>query len=123
MALLRNYLLHLLITSLLLIVVAGYFSGFYLDGIGAAFLASFVLSLMNVVVKPFLILLTLPVTVLTLGFFLIVINAITLMLTASLMGSAFVIESFSTALIAAIFLGLLNLMIDKVIIEPLMKRR
>lgn len=122
MAIIRNYVLHLLITSVLLIVVAGYFSGFTIDGVGAAFLASFVLSLMNVVVKPFLILLTLPVTVLTLGFFLIVINAITLMLTASLMGDAFIIEGFGTALIAAIFLGLLNLAIDKVIIEPMMRR-
>ncbi|MFP3440667.1 phage holin family protein, partial [Pantoea sp. SIMBA_133] len=91
-------------------------------GLGSAILASVILSLVNVFIKPFLILLTLPVTILTLGLFLVVINAITLMITASLMGDAFVIDGFGMAILAAIVIGLLNLLIEKFIMEPIRRK-
>ncbi|PWA12605.1 hypothetical protein DCC39_05120 [Pueribacillus theae] len=119
---LRNWIISLFINSVVLIVVAGYFPTIHLEGIGAAILASMILSLMNIFVKPFLILLTLPVTVLTLGLFLIVINAITLMFTSALMGDLFVIEGFGSAILAAIVIALLNLAIQKIIIEPLQRK-
>lgn len=115
----RHWIVSLLVNSIVLMVVAGYFEGFYLQGIGSAILASVLLAIVNVIVKPILILLTLPVTIVTLGLFLIVINAITLMMTAFLMGEAFVIDGFIMALLAALIIGLLNLLIDKVIIEPI----
>ncbi len=120
---LRNWLLSLFVNSIVLLVVAGYFDSFYLDGVGAALLASFILSIMNVIVKPILILLTLPVTIMTLGLFLIVINAMTLMMTQALMGDWFVIDSFGSALLAAIVISLLNMAIQKLIIEPLQQRK
>ncbi|MBF0705662.1 MULTISPECIES: phage holin family protein [Bacillaceae] len=115
----RHWIVSLLVNSIVLMVVAGYFEGFYLQGIGSAILASVLLAIVNVFVKPILILLTLPVTIVTLGLFLIVINAITLMITAFLMGEAFVIDGFMMAILAALIIGLLNLLIDKVIIEPI----
>ncbi|MGG1686781.1 phage holin family protein [Pseudalkalibacillus sp. NRS-1564] len=115
----RHWIVSLLVNSIVLMVVAGYFEGFYLQGIGSAILASVLLAIVNVFVKPILILLTLPVTIVTLGLFLIVINAITLMITAFLMGEAFVINGFMMAILAALIIGLLNLLIDKVIIEPI----
>ncbi|MDQ0233484.1 phage holin family protein [Metabacillus malikii] len=117
----KRWVLSILVNALMLIVVAGFFDSFYLSGIWAAIGASFILSILNVLVKPFLILLTLPVTVLTLGFFLFVINAITLMITEGLMGDAFNIDGFGSALLAAIVIALLNLMIQKAIVEPLKK--
>ncbi len=118
---LKRWLISILVNALILIVVAGYFDSFYLSGIWAAIGASFILSVLNVLVKPFLILLTLPVTVLTLGFFLFIINAITLMITEGLMGDAFNIDGFGAAILAAIVMALLNLMVQKAIIEPLQK--
>ncbi|MFK3960547.1 phage holin family protein [Guptibacillus hwajinpoensis] len=115
----RHWIVSLLVNSIVLMVVAGYFEGFYLQGIGSAILASVLLAIVNVFVKPILILLTLPVTIVTLGLFLIVINAITLMITAFLMGEAFVIDGFLMAILAALIIGLFNLLIDKVIIEPI----
>ncbi|WLR61274.1 phage holin family protein [Guptibacillus hwajinpoensis] len=115
----RHWIVSLLVNSIVLMVVAGYFEGFYLQGIGSAILASVLLAIVNVFVKPILILLTLPVTIVTLGLFLIVINAITLMITAFLMGEAFVIDGFMMVILAALIIGLLNLLIDKVIIEPI----
>lgn len=119
----RNWLLSLIVNSVVLLVVSGYIPGFQLKNVGAAFLASFILSIINVIVKPVLIILTLPVTVLTLGLFLIVINAATLMMTSALMGDLFVIQSFGIALLAAIVISLFNMAIQKLIIEPLQNRK
>jgi putative membrane protein len=117
-----QWLIHILVNALVLIVIAGYIESFHLESASAAILASILLSILNVIVKPILILLTLPVTLLTLGLFLFVINAVTLMITQALMGDSFVIEGFGTAVIAAIIMSVLNLLIQHVIIEPLRKR-
>lgn len=113
---------QILVNSLVLIVVAGYFESFYIEGVGAAVLTSLIISVLNAIVKPILILLTLPVTVLTFGLFLFVINAITLMMADSIMGAAFEIDGFGAAVMAAIFISILNLLIQKIVIEPLSKK-
>lgn len=116
-----KWLAQILVNSLVLIVVAGYFNSFYLDGIGAAIVASLLISILNIFVKPILIVLTLPFTVITFGLFLFVINAVTLMIADGIMGSAFEIESFGVAILAAIVIAVLNVLIQKVIVEPLNK--
>ncbi|WP_246942629.1 phage holin family protein [Bacillus pinisoli] len=113
----------ILVNSLVLIVVAGYFESFYIEGVGAAILASILLSVLNVLVKPILILLTLPVTVLSLGLFLFVINAITLWLAQGIMGDSFVIEGFGMAIVASIIISLLNLLIQKFVIDRFAERK
>ena len=117
-----RWLVHVLVNSVVLVVVAGYFSSFYLESVAAAIIASVLLSIINFVVKPILVILTLPVTVVTFGFFLFVINAITLMITASLMGDAFVISGFGMAVLAAIIISLLNVLINNFIVEPMRKK-
>ncbi|WP_096202459.1 phage holin family protein [Bacillus sp. FJAT-45350] len=118
-----GWLVHLLVNSVALMVVAGYFTGFHLSGFGAAVGASVLLSFINFFIRPILILLTLPVTMVTLGFFMFVINGLMLMLTAALMGDAFVISSFGMALLAAIIIATLNLLIHKMVVEPIRKRK
>ncbi len=103
-------------------VVAGYFPGFYLESVTAAIVASVLLSIINFIVKPILVILTLPVTVLTFGLFLFIINALTLMMTASLMGNAFQISSFGMAILAAIIISLLNTLIHNFVIKPMQKK-
>jgi putative membrane protein len=106
------------INAILFMALAGYFEDeIYLSGFGAALGASFVLSILNILVRPILILLTLPVTVLSLGLFLFVINAITLMLTDSLMGSSFQIEGFGMALLTAIIMSAANLIIQNTVLK------
>ena len=117
-----RWFVSILVNALILIVVAGYFHSFHLSGIGAAIGASFLLSILNILVKPFLILLTLPVTIFTLVLFLIVLNAVTLMIAEGLMGDAFNIDSFGAAILAAVVISLLHLMIQKAIVEPLQKK-
>jgi putative membrane protein len=104
-------------------VVAGYIDGFHIENISAALLASVLLSLFNVFLKPILVILTLPVTIISLGLFLIVINAALLSLTAELMGDSFNIDGFGMALLAAIIISLLNMFLTNFILEPLKKRK
>ncbi|MFP7492339.1 phage holin family protein [Terribacillus saccharophilus] len=107
--------LTLLLNSLSLIIVSYLFEDFHLNGFGTALLASFILSILNLLVRPVLIVLTLPLTAFTFGLFLFVMNAITLMMTQALIGQNFVIDGFGTAIIAAIILALLNLILNKLI--------
>ncbi|RXJ01717.1 phage holin family protein [Anaerobacillus alkaliphilus] len=117
-----RWLIHLLVNSVVLVVVAGYFEGFYLESVSAAILASVLLSIINVLIKPILVILTLPVTVVTFGLFLFVINAITLMITAALMGDAFQISGFGMAIIASIIISLLNMLINNFVVKPMQKK-
>src|SRR5690625_2439543 len=98
-----------------LIVMAQLFASFTLAWFGPALFASVILSILNIIVKPILIVLTLPITIISLGFFLFVINAITRMITQGLMDSSFVIDGFGTAIIAAILIAILNLFLNGLI--------
>jgi len=114
-----RWLIGIVINAVLFMAIAGYFSeSFHLEGFAAALGASFILSILNVLVRPVLIILTLPVTILTLGFFLFVINALTLELTDYLMGDAFEISGFGMALFAAVLMSIVNLIIQKTVLEP-----
>ncbi|WP_010098480.1 phage holin family protein [Ornithinibacillus scapharcae] len=114
-----RWILSLILNAIALWVVAQIFESFHIGGFGTAILAAFILSLLNVIVKPILIVLTLPLTVLTLGLFLFVINAITLMITQAVIGETFIIDGFGTALIAAIVLSILNILLTKFVKDPL----
>lgn len=106
-----RFLLSIALNTVALLIVDQIFASFHIAGIGIAILASVVLVILNAVLKPILIVLTLPLTILTLGLFLIVINAITLMAAQALMGSSFVIEGFGTAIIASILISIINLVL------------
>ncbi|WP_215376975.1 phage holin family protein [Polynucleobacter sp. MWH-Svant-W18] len=99
------------LTSLSLWVASYIFSGLrFADG-GSLLIAALVLGFANAVVKPLLILFTLPLTVLTMGLFLLVVNALVLMLVSTLV-SGFTISSFWTALFASIFISLFSLFVS-----------
>ncbi|TGA97384.1 phage holin family protein [Sporolactobacillus shoreae] len=118
-----NSLLNIVINMIILMTLAGYLHTMVqLSGVGAAFLASVVLSILNVFVRPVLLLFSLPATILSLGFFIFVINALMLLLTSAIMGPAFKLEGFGSALIVAIIMALFQMIIQTFIIRPLKKR-
>ncbi|MDQ6600319.1 phage holin family protein [Bacillus salipaludis] len=118
-----RWLIGVLINAILFMALAGYFrESIQLAGFTAALQASFLLSILNILVRPLLILLTLPATILTLGLFLFVINALTLEITDAIMGPAFEISGFGMALFAAIIMAIVNLIIQKTILEPSKKQ-
>lgn len=122
-----RWIISIISNSIVLIVIAGIFrvlvpSSFYIENVTTAIAASIVLALLNVFIKPLLIVVTLPITLVTFGLFLIVINAITLKIADSLLGAAFDIKGFGTAVAVAVCISVLNMLIDKVIVEPLSKK-
>ncbi|MEC5425393.1 phage holin family protein [Virgibacillus sp. C22-A2] len=110
-----RWLISIILNAVALIVVAQLFDSFVLEGFGTALLASFILTILNIIIKPILVVLTLPITVVTLGLFLFVINAITLMITQTLIGASFVIDGFGIAIVAAIVISLINLLLTSLI--------
>ena len=99
------------LTSLSLWVASYIFSGLrFADG-GSLLIAALLLGFANAIVKPLLILFTLPLTVLTMGLFLLVVNALVLMLVSAVV-SGFTISSFWTAFFASIFISLFSLFVS-----------
>lgn len=101
---------QILITSVLLLVVAKIVSGIEIQDWGAAIFTAIVLGIINAVVKPILIVLTIPITVLTLGLFLFVINALMLWMAGSLV-SGVRIKGFWYALLGSVVLSILNTLV------------
>jgi len=113
-----RWIIGILINAVLFIALAGYFEdSFYIEGIGAAIGASFVLAILNVLVKPILIILTLPITVFTLGLFLFVINGVTLLLTDAIIGESFEISGLGMAILISAIMSVVNLVIQNVVFD------
>lgn len=111
----KQFLISVVLNAVALLLVDQIFESFYIAGIGTALLASVLLAVLNVILKPILIILTLPVTILTLGLFLLVINAITLMAAQAIIGDAFVIDGFLMGLIASILISIITLVLGGLI--------
>jgi putative membrane protein len=94
-------LIRWILGALAVIAVTRFVPGIAVDSFLTALLVALVLGLLNAVVRPLLVLLTLPVTVLSLGFFVLVINAILFML-ASAIVPGFSVDGFWTAFLGAI---------------------
>lgn len=114
-----NWIIGILVNAVLFIAISGYFSGLHVDNFSSAVIASFILSILNMIVRPLLVLFTLPITFLTLGLFLFVINAITLLLTDNIMGSAFDIAGFGMALFIAVIMALVNLILQVTVFKKI----
>jgi putative membrane protein len=96
--------LRLLVTAILVLAIAHFLPGVAVAGFGTSLIVAIVLGLLNLFVKPILVLLTLPVTILTLGLFLLVINALVILLCSEIVGG-FKVDSFLTALFFSIILS------------------
>src|SRR5512140_3588052 len=108
-----SLLLRWLVNSLALYIVTLVVDGIRYDTLVTLVIAALVLGLLNAVVKPILFWLTLPLTIVTLGIFLIVLNAIMLQITALLV-PGFTISTFFAAFIGAIILGILSLITNRI---------
>ena len=96
-----------ILNAVALLIVAYLLPGIVVTGFGSALLAAVVLGLLNMLVKPVLILLTLPVTIVTLGLFLFVVNALVFWFAGSIL-SGFKVEGFWWAVIGAILYSVIS---------------
>ncbi len=116
-----NLLARWILNAAALLLVAYLYPGVQVESFLSAALAALVLGLVNAFVRPLLIVLTLPVTLITLGLFLFVINALMFYFAASLL-TGFNVTGFVAALIGSLLYSVCGLIIDAAL-ERLFARR
>ncbi len=107
-------LVNWLLSATALLAVAYLYSGVVVTSFTAALIAAAVLGALNMVVRPILVILTLPVTLVTLGLFLFVVNALMFWAAASLV-TGLSVKGFGAALIGSLIYSVLQLVIDFVL--------
>ena len=102
-----NTIIKLLINAIAVFVLANVLSGVQVDGYVSAIIVALVLSLLNLLVKPILVIFTLPVTVITLGLFLLVINGLIILLADEFI-SGFSVDNIWWAIFFSVLLSILQ---------------
>lgn len=108
---------RLLLNGLAIIVAAWAIPGLDVSGPFAALVAGAILGVVNVLIKPILILLTLPLTLVTLGLFIFVVNAVCLALTALLV-PGFTIAGFWPAVGGALIVSVVSWILNGLVLKP-----
>lgn len=102
-------LIRWIVNALALLVVAKLVPGITASSIAALFVAALVLGLLNAIVRPVLLILTLPITIVTLGLFIIVLNALMFWLAAAFV-PGFTVDGFVPALLGAIVFSIITML-------------
>jgi putative membrane protein len=98
---------RILVTALALMITAYLIPGIEVTGLYPAVIAAVILGILNVIVKPILIILTLPITIVTLGLFMFVINASLFLFAASFI-DGFVVDGFLVALLGSLIVSIIS---------------
>lgn len=104
--------INLFFTTVFVVLLAHFMPGVKVAGFSYALLVAAVLGLLNIFVKPLLILFTLPATIFTFGLFLLIINAIIVMMCDELL-DGFKLDNFGTALLFSLVLSLCQAMVNR----------
>lgn len=113
-------LLQIILTGIVVLVLSNILGGVYVEDFFTAIVVAAILALLNIFVKPILLILTLPVTVVTFGLFLLVINALIILMADGLV-DAFRVDGFWWALLFSVLLSFLQSLIFAIAESP--KRR
>ena len=107
-----HFIIRLIVSAFALLLVAHLVPGITITGLYPALIAAFFLGLLNAVIRPILIILTLPITILTLGIFIFIINA-TLFLFVSSFVDGFYVAGLLPALIGSILVSIVSSIVHK----------
>jgi putative membrane protein len=116
-------LIRWLISAAALMIVARFVPGFYVRGFGWALIAALVIGLINATLGTLMKILTFPLTVVTLGLFLIVINAVMLKVAAFFLAPEFEVRTWTAAFIGSIVLSLLSALLHWLVGDERKKRQ
>ncbi len=108
--------IKLLLNALAVIILSKVLSGVYVDNYTTAIIVAVVLSILNLLVKPVLVILTLPITIVTLGLFLLIINAFIILLADKLI-DGFSVSSIWIAVLFSILLSVLQSILHSLLKE------
>lgn len=111
-----NLIIRVLLTAIAVVLLAKLLPGVAVEGFASAIVVAIVIGLLNVFVKPILVILTLPITVVTLGLFLLVINAGIILLADNFI-DGFTVTGFWVALLFSLLLSLLQSILFSVLKE------
>ena len=111
-----NLLVKLLISTILVFVLAHFLPGIVVDKFSTALIVAVVLALLNTFLKPILIFLTIPVTIVTLGLFLLVINAVIIIIGDKLI-DGFAVSGFWYALLFSLLLSIGQSILNNIFLE------
>ncbi len=111
-----SFFVRLIINALAFLIVSSVYGGMEVRGFGAAVIAALIWGIINALLRPFLLLLTLPINILTLGLFTFIINGIILLLTAKLY-SGLVVSSFFAGILAAFLLSVVNVILMSLLVN------
>jgi len=109
-----GFLIRVLINALAIYVAAALVSGIRVSSTGTLLLAALVLAVVNAAVRPVMIILTLPLTVITLGLFLLVLNAVCLWLVTVIV-PGMEVQSFGSALLGALIISAVSWLLTRLI--------
>ncbi|RYG48343.1 MAG: phage holin family protein [Chitinophagaceae bacterium] len=102
-----QFIIRLLITGVVAFALSNWLAGVHMDGFSTAVIFALVLAVVNALIKPLLIILTLPITILTLGLFLFVINALIILLIDNMLDGVQV-DGFWWALLFSLLLSIIS---------------
>ena len=106
-----GFVAQVVVMTLATILAAYILPGVHINSVGAAILTAIVIALLNSFIRPILIVLTLPFTIFSLGLFLLIINAVIILLASGLV-SSFHVEGFWSALLFSLLLTLFNYLLE-----------
>ena len=109
-----NLILRLIVNAAALLIVAYFVPGVHVTGIVGAIIAAVVLGIVNAIIKPILVILSLPLEIITLGLFTFVINAVLFYIVGHL-GIGLVVDGFVAAFIGAIVLSIVSFVLSSLL--------
>lgn len=113
-----DFIIKLFLNAIAVVITAYLLPGVHLQSFGYAVLLAAVLSLLNVSLKPILIVLTIPATIFTLGLFLLVINALMILIADWIITDGFNVDGFWWALLFSIILSIINGLFNRLTVKP-----
>ena len=109
-----RFLIRWLISAISIYIIANLSIGVTVLSFKATIIAAAILGIINITIKPILIILTLPINIMTLGLFTFVVNGITLAITASVV-DGFDVENIFAAIVASILISIVNVILTSLV--------
>ena len=113
----RNLILRIIIYAIGIALIAEIVPGIHIasDTIGTLLIIGLVFGILNAIVKPILTFLTCPLVIISMGLFILVINAVMLLITASLIPARLQIDGFGSAFIGGILMSIISIVLERVL--------
>lgn len=117
-----EWLIYMFGYAIVLLLTSNLFRPLYVENFLYGFIAAILIYILNKTVKPFLVTISLPLIGMSLGLFYFVINVVILLIVNVILGKHFYLTGFFSPIIVSIFISIMNVIMEKLIIKPLIER-